>query len=249
MNKLLFLLLAALPVQLYGQISAPESVDSGEAIHFTYPSAEAGDELRWLLLNPFDEVKITEIQTRFGTDYIVDPPCGWAGKIRIQVIVLDADKRVKAIEIAVVDVKQGNAPINPPTPPPNPDETGPDDGKLPEYTGENALGVGIISYANAPEYNAEVADIMRRAAQYLRGYPSLKVVYLENGDPNSDKLVYVWINKELKSLNLGPEWKKWQDKVFDYEREMGITKGSPVALHVQFLNESASGIDGHKNLQ
>ena len=61
MNKLLFLLLALIPLHLQAQIASPESVDSGEAIHFTYPSAEAGDELRWLLLNPFDEVKITEI--------------------------------------------------------------------------------------------------------------------------------------------------------------------------------------------
>jgi len=176
---------------------------------------------------------------------VVDAPCDFVGGVRVQCIVVDKVGLVRFIGNKSVTVKQGDKPINPP----NPDENEPDDGKLPEYTGENSLGVGIVSYANAPEYNAEVADIMRRAAQYLRGYPSLKVVYLENGDPNSDKLVYVWINNELKSLNLGPEWKKWQDKVFDYEREMGITKGSPVALHVQFLNESASGIDGHKNLQ
>ena len=245
MNKLLFLLLAALPVQLYGQISAPSEVEQGQAMHFRYDDAKEGDVIRWDVLNPWPDPALIEIRTKYGVDLVVDAPCDFVGGVRVQCIVVDKVGLVRFIGNKSVTVKQGDKPINPP----NPDENEPDDGKLPEYTGENSLGVGIVSYANAPEYNAEVADIMRRAAQYLRGYPSLKVVYLENGDPNSDKLVYVWINKELKSLNLGPEWKKWQDKVFDYEREMGITKGSPVALHVQFLNESASGIDGHKNLQ
>ena len=254
MNRILiYLLLAALPVQLYGQISAPESVDSGEAIHFTYPSAEAGDELRWLLLNPFDEVKITEIQTRFGTDFIVDPPCGWAGKIRIQVIVLDADKRVKAIEIAVVDVKQSEKPIEPPIPPPNPDETDEKDDEnkpKPAYDGLNQYGMGQVAYENCPKnssYSSSFIQLMEKGAGHLRGYDGLKVVKTTGSRAGTSFEIYVWLDEQLK--NYPKEWQDLYKTCESYRNELGVGVGTPVNLHYQLLLEIAAGVRANQKVQ
>ena len=89
-NRILIcLLLAALPVQLYGQISAPESVEQGQAMHFRYEDAKEGDVIRWDVLNPWPEPALIEIRTKYGVDLVVDAPCDFVGGVRVQCIVVD----------------------------------------------------------------------------------------------------------------------------------------------------------------
>ena len=233
MGKWLLALLLLLPSFAQAQITAPPSVKAGDAIHFQYDEYQAGDDVRWLVLNPFGGgVDLKEFRPSSSADFIIDPPYSFTGRVRVQMIVIDVESRLKDIQTIVVDI-EGATPS--PTPPPEP--LPPSDG----YNGDNDLGVGQLSYTEAPEYNEEVCEIIKQAAQYLRGYPSLKVVHSPVPSiNNSDVNVYYWLDRKLESH---PEWSSWHSKVKAYRASIGIGVGSEVGLHYDFLMESAAGIE------
>lgn len=245
-NKLLLLLLLVLPVRLYGQVAAPERVPEGQAIHFTLEDDEEGLEARWLLLNPFGDVIVTEIRPKGSNDLILDPPCGWSGLIRVQVIVLDAEQRVKDIRVSIVQVGSPDKPVDPPNPPPIDDETDENDPK-PEYDGLNETGMGAVSYENCPKddvYKASVADLMAKAAGHLRGYGGLKVIKSVGLRAGTDYEIYVWLDNQMKTYP--PEWREWYEKCQEYRKKMGVGAGSAVNLHWQMIQEMEAGIRGSK---
>lgn len=235
MGKWLLTLLLLLPVSAHAQITAPPSVKAGEAIHFQYDEYQAGDEVRWLVLNPFGGgVVLKEFRPSSSADFIIDPPYSFTGRVRVQMIVIDEDSRLRDIRTIVVDVE---SPTPSPVPPPKPPT--PDGG----YDGDNDLGVGQLSFTESPAYNEEVCEIIKQAAQYLRGYPSLKVVHSPVPSiNNSDVNVYYWLDRQLESY---PEWSSWHSKVKAYRASIGVGVGSEVGLHYDFLMESAAGIEAH----
>lgn len=236
---ILTLIILVAPLTASAQISSPETVKPGQAAHLVYEDASAGDVVRWEVLNPFPEPELNTIRTRYGVDLIVDPPCGWVGKIRVQCIVVGADERVKFIGTVVIDVKGEVVDPEPVDPDPKPPEPEP----KPEYNGPNSLGMGLISYENCPKYDARVANICENAAGFLRGYPSLKVVRANGSRRGTDYEVYVWLDNALKGY---PEFADWYGECMKYKAKMGIEAGSTVGLHMEMLNEMAAGIRGCK---
>lgn len=233
----LFLSLVLLPTLAYGQVSAPQSVPSGEAIHFQLQDDEAGCKAQWLLLNPFNpNIKVKEIKPSGSNDFIVDPPCGWSGPVRVQVIVLDPENRVKDIRVAIVQVgaededeEEGEDDPPPPTPP----------SPTHEYDGPNDLGVGKVSFDNSPESSEAIASLMRRAAGYIKGRPSLKVIASSSSSANqTDYNVFVWLEE---ALTAHPAWDGWYDAVMKKAKESGVRVGSPINSWVQVFNEAAEG--------
>jgi len=245
-KKLFLLLCLSFPFHLKAQVTSPESVKSGEAIHFSLQEDEEGCEAVWTVLNPFGDVTVTEIRPNKSNDLIVDPPCGWSGPIRVQVIVLDAEQRVKDIRVVVVQVGSPDKPVDPPNPPPI-DENDDENKPKPAYDGLNELGMGQVSYENAPkvdEIKAEiVAQVMDQAADFLKGYPTLKVIKAVGLREGTDYEVYVWLDKQMQQH---PEYQKWYDECLKYKKGLGVSVGSPVNMHIQLLNEMAAGIRGQK---
>jgi hypothetical protein len=241
-RALLLLIIGILPVHVYAQVAAPESVPEGQAIQFSLLDDEEGLEARWLLLNPFDDVVINEIRPKGSNDLILDPPCGWTGKIRVQVIVLDAEQRVKDIRVSIVQVGSPDKPVDPPNPPPEPPKP-PEPEPKPEYDGENEYGMGSVSYENCPKdspYSASVADLMSAAAGHLKGYDGLKVVSAVGLRAGTDYEIYVWLDNQMK--NHSPEWRKWYESCQKYREKMGIGVGSPLNMHWQLLKEMEAGV-------
>ena len=239
MKRLIFAFLFCLVTAPgFAQVAAPENVNQGEAIHFSLDNDEADYEAVWTVLNPFGEVAVKEIRPKLSNDLIVDPPCGWSGLIRVQVIVLDAEQRVKDIRVIVVQVGSGNNPNPEPEPNPEPNP------KPEEYNGPNALGVGKVSFEKAPGYNQQVADIMRAAGNYLKGIPELKVIYTDDKQKNAtDYNVLVWVRESLKPY---PAWADWHNSIFEQGMEAGIKAGTPINTWVDFFNEAAAGIEAKK---
>lgn len=243
MRSILILLLLLLPTIAYGQVSAPQSVPSGGAIHFTLEDDEADLEAIWTVLNPFGDITITEIRPKFSNDLILDPPCGWTGLIRVQLILLDAEQRVKDIRVVIVQVGSPDKPVDPPNPPPVDDETEPKD----EYNGENETGMGVISYENTPKdspYKDSVADLMDKAAGHLKGFGGLKLIRADKPMRGTDLELYVWLDKQMATYS--DEWQDWYSECQKYREKMGVGVGSPVNLHYQMLKEMAAGIRGNK---
>ena len=238
MRNLLRLLICLLPISAQAQIAAPEKVDVGQAIHFQYEEAQAGDVIRWDLLNPWPEPDLSEIVTKYGTDYIIDPPCSWTGKVRVQVIVTDKVGLVRFIGNKSVSVE--GAIVLPPTPGPTPPPT-PTPPK-PEYDGANALSVGQVSFDNAPEFDQAVANLYKNAAGYLYGKPSVKVIYSQDSYKNStDYNVFVWLRNQLESK---PEWAGHYNAVFEASADKNIVIGSPLSKWREVMLEIAAGIEG-----
>lgn len=249
-NITLLLALLLAPTSAVAQLKAPQSVSEGEAIHFTLEDEESGLEAIWTVLNPFEGVVVTEIRPKGSNDLIVDPPCGWVGKIRVQCILLDSERKVVDIRLSVVQVGSPDKPVEPPNPPPKPDENDEKDDEnkpKPDYDGLNELGMGQISYENAPkadEIKAEiVAKVMDQAADFLKGYPTLKVIKAVGLREGTDYEIYVWLDKQMQQH---PEYRKWYDECLNYKKGLGISVGSPVNMHIQLLNEMAAGIRGGK---
>lgn len=243
MKKLFLLLCLSFPFHLNAQVTSPESVKSGEAIHFSLQEDEEGCEAVWTVLNPFGDVTVTEIRPNKSNDLIVDPPCGWSGPIRVQVIVLDAEQRVKDIRVVVVQVGSPDKPVDPPNPPPIDDESD----QKPDYDGLNDTGMGAVSYENCPKdspYSDSVADLMARAAGHLRGYDGLKVIKSVGLRAGTDYELYFWLDKQMQSYP--KEWQDWYSACEKYREEMGVGVGSPINMHWQMLQEMEAGIRGQK---
>ena len=232
------------------QLKAPQSVAEGQAIHFTLEDDEAGLEAIWTTLNPFEGVAVTEIRPKGSNDLIIDPPVGWVGKIRVQCILLDSERKVVDIRLSVVQVGSPDKPVDPPNPPPIDDETDENDDEnspKPEYNGLNELGMGSESYDLAPKMDPidleMVAKVMDQAANHLRGFGGLKVVKAHGERINTDFEVYVWLNGQMQKY---PGFLDWYEGCMQYKEKLGIGVGSPVNLHVQMLYEMAAGLRGAK---
>jgi len=224
----------------FAQIAAPENVKQGEAVHFVYEQTEPGDLIRWEVLNPFPEPELNVIRTKYGADLVVDPPCNWAGKIRVQCIAVGKDERVRFIGTKTVNVEGEVKPEPGPKPEPEPNP----EPKPEEYNGPNALGVGKVSFDEAPIYNQQIADIMRAAGNYLKGIPELKVIYTDDKEKNAtDYNVLVWVRKALEPY---PAWADWHNAVFEQGMESGIKAGTPINIWVDFFNEAAAGVEAKK---
>ena len=252
-RALLLLIIGILPVHVYGQVAAPESVPEGQAILFELEDDSEGLEAVWTLLNPFDEgVTVTEIRPKGSNSLILDPPCGWSGKIRVQLLLLDAERRIKDIRTIIVVVEAGEGP-NPPPIDPNTDETDPkppEPEPKPAYDGENQYGMGQLAYENTPDdspYLASFAELMDKAGQHLRGYGGLKVIKATGLRENTNYEVYYWINEQLK--NYPKEWQDLYKTCESYRNELGIGVGSPVSLHFQLLQEISAGVRANKKMQ
>lgn len=207
MNKLYlipaFILLYPCLVCAQEITSDKEEYKAGECVHLTY-AGQPGDVVQWTVLNPWPEPEMKEVRTRYGVDFIIDPPAKWSGRLRVQVIAYDAEKRVRAIQ--TVDVKVGNGANPPPGPnPPDPQPSG-------EYTGPDQYGVGKVAWTNAPKSAAErllVADVYKQAGNSLFGNPQ-KGVYFQNQTLNNDpdKNALLWIK-----LNMPQGWAKWSSDI------------------------------------
>ena len=235
------------------QLRAPESVPVGQAIVFTLDDEDVGLEAVWTVLNPFEGVEILEIRPKGSNDLIVDPPCGWSGKIRVQCILLDAERKVVDIRLTIVQVGSPDKPVDPPIPPPvdpKPDDNGPkpdDNSPKPAYNGLNDLGMGSESYDLAPNLDPVrleiVAKVFDQGANHLRGFDGLKVVKARGLRENTDYEIYYWLDKQMEDK---PEFKEWYQGCLQYKEKLGVGVGSPVNLHVQLLNEMAAGLRGAK---
>ena len=239
-----FLFALALPVAVIGQmVSGPATVGNGEAIHYKCET-KPGDQVRWLILNPFPDPVVKQIQTEYGTDFIVDPPIDWKGIVRVQVLVLDADQRVKQFEViqTIVDWEgdDGGQPEPDPGPDPEPDPPA-------NYDGPNRLGVGAVSFDSVPDgaYSADVVAIYKRASEYLYGRPSVKVIYSQDPAKNNSEfnLLY-WIRKEMEAKH--PDWDTWHNAVFEQFQKAGLHTGSPIALWYEALIEAAAGVEARQ---
>ena len=236
----LFLFLALLPTFAYGQVKAPKAVPTGQAIHFTLEDDEEGCIAQWLVLNPFDDsIPLVEIRPDGSNDFILDPPCGWSGRVRVQVIVLDADNRVKDIRVAVVGVGDGGNVDPQPTPEPTPEPETDN-----EYNGPNDYGVGRISFENAPSGDDAIVKLFRSAAGYLKGRPELKVLATDDRTLNNTEYnIFVWLDSNMQRK---PEWADWYRKVMAQAKPAGVEIGSPINYWVGYFNEIASGVEAKK---
>ncbi len=235
-SLILSFLLCLVTASGFAQIAAPEIVKQGEAVHFVYEQTEPGDVIRWEVLNPFPEPELNVIQTKYGADLIVDPPCNWAGKIRVQCIAVGKDERVRFIGTKTVNVEGEIKPEPGPNPEPNPNPE--------QYNGPNALGVGKVSFETAPSYNEQIPKIMRAAGNYLKGIPELKVIYTDDKRKNATEYnVLVWVRKALKPY---PAWVDWHNAVFEQGMEAGIRAGTPVNTWIELFNEAAAGVEAKK---
>jgi len=254
MNRILiYLLLAALPVQLYGQISAPSEVEQGQAMHFRYEDAKEGDVIRWDVLNPWPDPALIEIRTKYGVDLVVDAPCDFFGGVRVQCIVVDKVGLVRFIGNKSVTVKQSDKPIEPPNPPPIDDETDEKDDEnkpKPAYDGLNQYGMGQVAYENCPKnssYSSSFIQLMEKGAGHLRGYDGLKVVKTTGNRAGTSFEIYVWLDEQLK--NYPKEWQDLYKTCESYRNELGVGVGTPVNLHYQLLLEVAAGVRANQKVQ
>lgn len=250
MNRLLLLLLLLLPVHAYGQVAAPQSVSNGQAILFELDDDQEGLQAIYTLLNPFDEdVTVTEIRPKGSNSLVLDPPCGWAGKIRVQVILVDAERRIVSIETVTVVVEAGNGP-NPPPVDPKDDETDPkppEPQPKPDYNGPNAMGVGKIAYDFPIENDAYLdsfATLIGETADMLKGYGGLKLLKANGPLAGTDREFYVYLQKQVK--NFPKEYQDLYSACESYRMQQGIVVGSPVNMHWEFWHEVKSGIRAKK---
>lgn len=229
------------PVMLSGQtLSVPDSVGNGEMIVMTVDDASEGDTVTFLLMQP-DSDSVRQVVGLSGRDYYVDPPAGWSGNVRVLVTILNWDSR-KFIQRQEV-IRVGKADPDTDDPPPEDDDT---DDSVGEYDGPNEFGLGQISFDNAPGYSADVVDIYKRAANYLKGIPSVKVMYTD--DPNQNRTEYnvnVWIAAQMKQRANSAEWVAWYEPVRERIEQLAVRGQTTDQWHAA-LNEVAAGVEARK---
>lgn len=243
--KLVLLLAFLFPAISFGQlVTGPDTVESGQAIQLHY-DAEPGDVVRWTVLNPWPSPVMLEIRSEFGTDFVIDPPCGWIGAIRVQCIATGSDDRVKAIETKAIEVVKANTPTPVDPTPVDPVEP-PIDPPSDEYDGPNEWGLGSISYNNAPSHSAAVVDTFNRAAEYLKGRPSLKVLYTDDPVKNrTDYNVNVWTKNQMQSHSATSDWVAWYNAVYARMQELN-QQGLTLDQWYSAFNEVAAGVEAKK---
>jgi hypothetical protein len=252
MRPIILLLVALIPAMVQGQsVTGPDKVAPGEAIQLHYAAA-AGDVVRWTVLNPWPAPEMREIRSEFGTDFIVDPPCGWKGHIRVQCIATGADQRVKTIETKAIEVA-GDVPdpdpIDPdPVDPDQPDNP-PIDPPADEYTGPNAYGVGKIAFDRSPAYSSDVVTLFKEAAGSLYAQGGNRRVIYDGTNEARNKTeynVFVWIRNEMarKGLN-SPEWVSFYNAV-DAQWRIKFKEGLRDAQWYDLFNEVAAGNEARK---
>ncbi len=194
-------------------------------------------------MNPFPAGDMTQIVSQSGEDLIIDPPVGFAGVIRVQVLVTDAKGVLKFIEVGqtVVNAMDGDKPAPKPEPKPAPKPDPEDSG---EYTGPNKYGIGKVSFDSAPKYSREVAKLIRDAAGHVKGYPTLKVI----GTPDSniigdDYVLFVWLNKKMAKHE---DFKGWYNDCINHMLYSGMETGSTTDDWYLYLIEMAQGLEARE---
>lgn len=233
----IFLLLAVtsqLKTATCQELVAPAKSSQAAAIHYRIKDASNGDQVRWLLLNPFPSDAVTQIISESGHDLIVDPHVGFTGIIRVQVIVTDADGFIKLIDVGLTHVGDGGDEEPQPGPQPGPDT-------VPEYDGPNKHGIGKVSFDNAPASSKEVSQLIRRAADYLKGYPILKVIS-NPGDKQkpADYVLFHWLNKEMLKH---PKHADWYAACIKHMQDNDMNAGVSTDVWYMYLIEMAEGLE------
>ena len=214
------------------ELVAPVKSSQAAAIHYRIKDAADGDQVRWLLLNPFPPDAVTQIISESGRDLIVDPNLGFSGIVRVQVIVTDANGFLKLIDVGLTRVGMDDG--NEPQPDPQP-------GPHNEYDGPNKHGIGKVAFDNAPAPSKEVSQLIRRAADYLKGYPILKVIS-NPGDSQkpADYVLFHWLNKEMLKH---PEYADWYAACIKHMQETDMDAGVSTDRWYLYLIEMAVGLE------
>ena len=212
--------------------SPGEPVALGQPMLFQVQDMQPGDQVVWRVITPNGLDGMTVIQPTSPADYIVDTGLQYVGDVQVLCTVVNHETKVFVQEI-VQAVIEGT----PPTPP-TPGRPGPTPG---EYDGPNQFGVGKVSYDKAPMYDAEVVNMMVRAAEHLYGRPTLKVIYTTEKEKNkTDYNVLVYIKNQLD-----PEWADWYNAVFDHleSESLGVLE---LRDWYEALREAAAGVERRK---
>ena len=125
-------------------------------------------------------------------------------------------------------------------PKPDNDDSKDDD----SYDGPNDFGIGEVSYNNAPGYSAEVVDLINRAAGYVKGYPSVKVIGTpDTGSRGENYLLFNWLNKEMAKH---PDFSLWYVACVNHMKKTGMDIGTPTDDWYAYLLEMADGLQHRK---
>lgn len=198
--------------QLFGQsIVGPGElpIPVGAPMLFQVTDAVEGDQIKWQLVMPqIDDV--TVIETRSGAEYIVDTGCRYQGDVQVLCTVVNFEtQRFEQLVLQAVVQGETPQPVDPPGPGPEPN---PQPG---QYDGPNAMGVGQISFDNAPEFDQAIIGLMDQAIGHLRGRPTLKVIYTSDRQRNNSEYnLIVWLTNSMKRDH--PNWDTWFNKVFEH---------------------------------
>ncbi len=240
----IFLLLAVtslLKIATCQELVAPATASQAAAIHYRIKDASNGDQVRWLLLNPFPSERVTQITSECGHDLIIDPDVGFSGVVRVQVIVTDDAGVIKLIDVASTSVGSNDEvkPNPEPTPEPTPAPAPKDD-----YAGPNQHGIGKVSFDAAPAYSREVSQLIRTAADHLKGYPTLKVISNPgDGQKPADYVLFYWLNQEMSKY---PEYAEWYAACIDHMQQNDMTAGVSTDVWYTYLVEMAHGLEGRE---
>lgn len=244
MIRLAILLVLLLCPALSGQIKGPDKVGPGEAIHLEIADVEPGDIIRWRLLYPRGGT-VKQITTRYGVDFVLDPATNFLGPVEVEVRILNWTKQRLIEDEHITTV--GNA-VDPP-PDDDDDDPPPDDGDPPpdgDYTGPNELGIGKISFANAPDNNKDVVVVLKQAQEYLFGRPSLKVWFAENETQNkSEYNVHVWLANQMQAKANTDAWGKWHAACYKRLEELNRT-GMTIQQRYDAFGEMAAGVEAKR---
>lgn len=191
------------------EIKGPDKgpIKVGRPMLFKVDGAEASDTIKWQLLKPLD-ADVTVIETPDGSHYILDTGCNYRGDVQVLCTLVNFQNQ-KFDQVVLQAVVEGEIPEpyepTPPTPPRPPDG---------DYDGPNDLGIGKVSFDNAPGYDREVSQLLVEVAESLYGRPKLRVIYTSNEAKNkTDYNAIVYLKGQLEDNH--PEWDKWYNAVFE----------------------------------
>lgn len=263
------LMLQALPAYSQETTLVLDPVGNGEAVVFQVPKEarqafDAGEATVDWTVSCLEKMRV--VQTSSKADFVVDPPVGWSGMIKVKCLVTYWESREQKAVCFVVGVNQGTLPDDEvddgqnedDNVKPLPDEEGEDDNTPPppppepEYDGPNTHGLGQVSFDTAPQYNADAAATFTKAAEYLFGTPGqIKVIHDFTDPRNNDteKNVFFWIRAELRRKGLtDADWVAWYNACDTKWRSVNgvLDRGLTIEQWAEVFNEVAAGVEAKK---
>ncbi len=221
------------------EITGPDDgpVKIGQPMLFKVAGAESTDTIKWQLLKPQTN-DVTVIQTPDGTHYILDTGCSYRGDVQVLCTLVNFENQ-KFEQVVLQAVVDGEVPEPLESTSPNPLQL-----KNPDYVGPNEMGVGKVSFENAPEYNSQVVKLIRDTAESLYGRPQLRVIYTTDKVKNKtdyNAIVYLKSNLERKH----PEFSNWWIAVMEQIEENRTDVFKLEQWYETFI-EAAEGIEAKK---